>query len=241
MNRDFLAKKKVWLLLAVIGIAIAIAAFSLLPLQDWLTHIKHWLVSLGPWAKPAFILIYIITTVVGLPAAVLFVAAGTLFGFLKGVVVVSIADILGTTLCYLLGRTVARKPLKKWIAKRPQFTELDKAVGRKGWKIVFLTRLSPIVPSNILNYGFSLTKINFWHYFFFSWLGMLPVIALYVYLGSAGANLATGGNTPGKMALQIFGLCATVGAVTYTTKLAKKTLSPAPASSEDKQKDISNQ
>ena len=240
MNRDFLAKKKVWLLLAVIGIAIAIAAFSLLPLQDWLTHIKHWLVSLGPWAKPTFILIYIITTVVGLPAAVLFLAAGTLFGFLKGVVVVSIADILGTTLCYLLGRTVARKSIKKWIAKRPQFTELDKAVGRKGWKIVFLTRLSPIVPSNILNYGFSLTKINFWQYFFFSWLGMLPVIALYVYLGSAGANLATGGNTPGKMALQIFGLCATVGAVTYTTKLAKKTLSPAPALSEDKQKDISN-
>ena len=240
MNRDFLAKKKVWLLLAVIGIAIAIAAFSLLPLQDWLTHIKHWLVSLGPWAKPAFILIYIITTVVGLPAAVLFLAAGTLFGFLKGVVVVSIADILGTTLCYLLGRTVARKPIKKWLAKRPQFTELDKAVGRKGWKIVFLTRLSPIVPSNLLNYGFSLTKINFWQYFFFSWLGMLPVIALYVYLGSAGANLANCGNTPGKMALQIFGLCATVGAVTYTTKLAKKTLSPAPASSEDKQKDIIN-
>jgi hypothetical protein len=139
-----------------------------------------------------------------------------------------------------LGRTVARKFIKKWIAKRPQFTELDKAVGRKGWKIVFLTRLSPIVPSNILNYGFSLTKINFWQYFFFSWLGMLPVIALYVYLGSAGANLASGGNTPGKMALQIFGLCVTVGAVTYTTKLAKKTLSPEPASSQDKQKDISN-
>jgi uncharacterized membrane protein YdjX (TVP38/TMEM64 family) len=240
MIRHFLAKKKVWLLIAVIGIAIAIAAFSLLPLQDWLTNIKQWLVSLGPWAKPAFILIYIIATVAGLPAAVLFLAAGTLFGFFKGVVIVSIADILGTTLCYLLGRTVARKFIKKWIAKRPQFTELDKAVGRKGWKIVFLTRLSPIVPSNILNYGFSLTKINFWQYFFFSWLGMLPVIALYVYLGSAGASLASGGNTPGKMALQIFGLCATVGAVTYTTKLAKKTLSPEPASSQDKQKDISN-
>lgn len=81
MIRHFLAKKKVWLLIAVIGIAIAIAAFSLLPLQDWLTHIKQWLVSLGFWAKPAFILIYIITTVVGLPAAVLFLAAGTLFGF----------------------------------------------------------------------------------------------------------------------------------------------------------------
>jgi uncharacterized membrane protein YdjX (TVP38/TMEM64 family) len=88
------------------------------------------------------------------------------------------------------------------------------------------------VPSNILNYGFSLTKVKFWHYFFFSWLGMLPVIGLYVYLGSAGANLASGGNTPGKIALQVFGLGATAVAVVYTTKLAKKTLSADSASPE---------
>jgi len=233
MIRDFLAKKKVWLLIAAIGIAIAIVGVSVLPLKDWLTHVKHWLVTLGPWAMPAFITIYVVATIVGLPAIVLFLLAGTLFGFFKGFMVVSIADTLGASACYLLGRTVARKQIKKWIAKRPQFAELDKAVARKGWKIVFLTRLSPIVPSNILNYGFSLTKIRFWHYFFFSWLGMLPIIALYVYLGSVGANLASGGNTPGKIALQVLGLLATGGAVVYTTKLAKKTLSPEPASPEE--------
>lgn len=233
MIRDFLAKKKVWLLIAAIGIAIAIVGVSVLPLKDWLTHVKHWLVTLGPWAMPAFITIYVVATIVGLPAIVLFLLAGTLFGFFKGFMVVSIADTLGASACYLLGRTVARKQIKKWIAKRPQFAELDKAVARKGWKIVFLTRLSPIVPSNILNYGFSLTKVRFWQYFFFSWLGMLPIIALYVYLGSVGANLASGGNTPGKIALQVLGLLATGGAVVYTTKLAKKTLSSEPASSEE--------
>lgn len=230
MIRDFLAKKKVWLLIGAVAIAIAIVGVSVLPLKDWLTHVKHWLVTLGPWAMPAFITIYVVATIVGLPAIVLFLLAGTLFGFFKGFMVVSIADTLGASACYLLGRTVARQQIKKWIAKRPQFAELDKAVARKGWKIVFLTRLSPIVPSNILNYGFSLTKIKFWHYFFFSWLGMLPIIALYVYLGSVGANLASGGNTPSKIALQVLGLLATGGAVVYTTKLAKKTLSPEPAS-----------
>lgn len=218
-----LAQKKVWLLIIVIGIAIA--AISLLPLQEWLTQVRDWLKTLGFWAMPAFLGIYIAATVVGLPAAILFLVAGTLFGFLKGFVVVSIADTLGASACFFLGRTVARKPIKKWIAKRPQFAELDKAVARKGWKIVFLTRLSPIVPSNILNYGFSLTKVKFWHYFIFSWLGMLPIIGLYVYLGSVGANLASGGNSPGKIALEALGLGVTVGAMVYTTKLAKKTLS----------------
>jgi uncharacterized membrane protein YdjX (TVP38/TMEM64 family) len=237
MIRNFLTKKKVWLLIAAVGIAIAVAGLSFLPLQDWLVAIKNWLQTLGSWAVPAFILIYVVATVIGLPAAIFFLVAGTLFGFFKGFIIVSIADTLGASICFLLGRTVARQRIKKWIAKRPQFVELDKAVARKGWKIVFLTRLSPIVPSNILNYGFSLTKVKFWHYLVFSWLGMLPIIGLYVYLGSAGANLASGGNSPGKIALQVLGLGVTVGAIAYTTKLAKKTLSSESASPKEERQD----
>jgi uncharacterized membrane protein YdjX (TVP38/TMEM64 family) len=233
MIRDFLAKKKVWLLIAAIGITIA--GLSLLPLHDWLTYVRDWLKTLGFWAMPAFMGIYVVATVAGLPAAILFLVAGTLFGFLRGFIIVSIADTIGASACFFLGRTVARKPIKKWIAKRPQFAELDKAVARKGWKIVFLTRLSPIVPSNILNYGFSLTKVKFWQYFLFSWLGMIPIIGLYVYLGSVGANLASGGNSPGTIALQALGLGVTVCAVVYTTKIAKKTLSPDSASSKNQE------
>jgi uncharacterized membrane protein YdjX (TVP38/TMEM64 family) len=230
MKRKFLVDKKVWLILVAVAIVSIFIGLSFLPLGDWLTDVRNWLKTLGFWAMPAFIVIYIGATVVGLPAVILFLVAGTLFGFLKGVVTVSIADALGASVCFLLGRTVARKPVKKWIAKRPQFAQLDQAVAKKGWKIVFLTRLSPLVPSNILNYGFSLTKVKFWHYLFFSWLGMLPIIALYVYVGSVGTNLLNGGNSPGKLALQGLGLCVTVGTVAYTTKLAKKTLSSGPES-----------
>ena len=107
----------------------------------------------------------------------------------------SFADTLSVATCYLLGRTVARKKVSKWLNKRPHWGKFDRAVAEKGWKIVFLTRLSPIVPSNVLNYGFSLTKINFWLYLFVSWLAMLPVIALYVYLASVGINLLSGNHT----------------------------------------------
>jgi uncharacterized membrane protein YdjX (TVP38/TMEM64 family) len=224
MNKDWLAKNKGWLLLVAV-VAVAIAALMLLPVQEWLVMIRNWLTTLGHWALPAFVVIYILATLIGLPAAVLFLAAGTLFGFLKGVIVISIADTLGASACFLLGRTVARKRITKWIAKRPQFALLDEAVAKEGWKIIFLTRLSPIVPSNILNYGFSLTKVRFRHYFFFSWLGMLPVIFMYVYLGSIGANLMSGGGGKGQLTLQVGGLFATVGAAFYTTRLAKNTLS----------------
>jgi len=230
MKMHWLAKH--WKKLIIVALALVSLYISLkfLPLQDWLVQIKDWLTRLGVWAMPAFILIYILATVAGLPVALLMLLAGTLFGLIEGTISVSIADTLGAAACFFLGRTVGRKRIKKWMAKRPQFIQLDKAVARKGWKIVFLSRISPLLPSNILNYGFSLTKVNFWQYLFFTWLGMLPIIALYVYLGAFGGGLLSGGGN-GKLVFQILGLLATIGGVVYTTRLAKKTL----ATDEDSQ------
>jgi uncharacterized membrane protein YdjX (TVP38/TMEM64 family) len=187
--------------------------------HKWLVQGSYWLSSLDYWSYPAFIGIYVVATLIGLPAIFLFLLAGSLFGFFPGLIIVSFADTLSIAVCYLLGRTVARKTIHKWIAKRPQWSKLDRLVARKGWKIVFLTRLSPIVPSNVLNYGFSITKINFWQYLFVSWLGMLPVIALYVYLASVGTNLVAGSNDPKKMAASAVGLITAIAAIAYTTRL----------------------
>ena len=192
--------------------------------QEWLLQIDHWLISLGFLAYPAFITIYLVATLVGLPAIFLFLVAGSLFGFIPGLILVSFADTLSVAVCYLLGRTVARKKVGEWISQRPHWSEFDRAVAKKGWKIVFLTRLSPIVPSNVLNYGFSLTKIDFWQYLFVSWVAMLPVIALYVYLASVGTNLMSGDNDPRQLIASIIGLITALMAIAYTTKLIHGTL-----------------
>lgn len=192
--------------------------------QEWIFQAYYWLTSLGYLAYPAFIGIYLLATLVGLPAIFLFLVAGSLFGFVPGLILVSIADTLSVALCYLLGRTVARKTIHKWIAERPHWSRFDRAVAQKGWKIVFLTRLSPIVPSNVLNYGFSFTKINFWQYLFVSWLAMLPVIALYVYLASMGANLVTGKNDLQQIVASVIGIITALMAIAYTTKLMQDTV-----------------
>ena len=192
--------------------------------QEWVFQTHQWLGSLDYWAYPAFVGIYLLATLVGLPAIFLFLAAGSLFGFIPSLILVSLSDTLSVALCYLLGRTVARKTIHKWIADRPHWNKLDRAVAQKGWKIVFLTRLSPIVPSNLLNYGFSLTKINFWQYIFVSWLAMLPVISLYVYLASVGTNLLSGNNDPKQIAASVIGFVTTFMAIAYTTKLMHGTL-----------------
>ena len=192
---------------------------------DWILQGQDWLESFGYWTLPLYMGIYLLLTLVGIPGVFLYLAAGSMFGFVKGCVVVSLTDTVSTSLCYGLGRTVARPAIRSWIAKRPRFAQLDRAVGKKGWKIVLLTRLSPILPSSLLNYSFSLTRINFWQYLFFSWLGMLPVIGLYVYLGSVGVNLAAGDNNPKQIVLTILGLLLAGVAFIYSARLTKKTIS----------------
>lgn len=224
MLKGWLTNKKL-LTLAAIVVILIIGGVAVFPLKEGFPQIKVWLQSLGVWALPTYVSIYLAASIIGIPSAIFMLAAGALFGLFRGWLIVSLADTASALACYGLGRTIGRKWVKKWISKRSQFVALDRAVEHKGWKIVLLTRLSPVLPSNILNYGFSLTKINFWHYFLFTWLGMIPVTGFYVYIGSIGGGFLRGNNSSGQLALQSVGLGATLLAVIYTTRLAKKILS----------------
>lgn len=96
-----------------------------------------------------------------------------------------------------------------WHAEYPRFTAIDEGVQQDGAKIVFLLRLSPLLPFNLLNYGLGITKVQFTDYAVASWLGMLPGTFAYVYLGSVGkaavdaaGDATQGGNVDGvKIAL----------------------------------------
>ncbi|MEA5451852.1 TVP38/TMEM64 family protein [Leptolyngbya sp. CCNP1308] len=224
MKLTILRSRRFWLL-AGGGVALALLS-SQLPLQDWFVNTGSWLTSLGVVAIPAFIGLYLLATVGGLPNIVLILVAGAVFGLAQGIVVASVADTLGAIACFGVGRTLARDRIQRWMVKNPGFARLDHAVGQKGWKILLLTRLSPLVPSNLLNYGFSCTKVNFWQYCFCSWIGMLPVITLYVYLGSFGVALFQDGLTTEKLALQGGGAVLAIAAGWYTTNLTRKALQP---------------
>ena len=222
MTQRWLRKKRTWLGLAVASCAVVLV--SQLPIAETLGNTHSWLASQGVWAVPTFIGLYIMAAVVGLPNIVLILAAGTLFGLAEGVISASVADTLSIAACFGIGQTVGRRWITQTVKENSRFHKLDRAFAQKGWKIVLLTRLSPVLPSNILNYGFSITQINFWQYLFFSWLGMLPVIFTYVYIGTFGASMLTLDQRPGQLIFQAIGLLATIGVMVYTTRLTTSVL-----------------
>lgn len=212
----------------IAGLAVLATIIALLRLpavRDALQGALDRIETLGPWAPVVFVLLYICATVLLVPGTILTLGAGAVFGVVHGSIIVSIAATLGASAAFLVGRFVARDRVRKRIADNPKFTAIDEAVAREGWKIVGLTRLSPVFPFTLLNYAFSLTGVSFRHYVFASWIGMLPGTVMYVYLGSL-AKLATDERerTPAEIALFVVGLVATVLVTIVITRTAKRAL-----------------
>ena len=213
----------------VVLVAFAVVLRSFFDIQQTLQSALDWIDSLGSWAPLFFVLMYIVTTVLFIPGFILTLGAGILFGVLLGTVTVSVAATFGATAAFIIGRYIARDWVEQKIQGRPGFSAVDTAVAHEGWKIVLLTRLSPVFPFNLLNYAFGLTRVSLGGYFLASWIGMLPGTLMYVYIGSLIGNLALLGTrqndrTGMEWAFYGAGLIVALFVTTYVTRLAKKAL-----------------
>jgi uncharacterized membrane protein YdjX (TVP38/TMEM64 family) len=197
--------------------------------QDLLRSALQWIESLGIIGGIAFIAIYIIATVAFLPGSILTLGAGVVFGVLLGAVYVFVGATLGAIAAFLVGRYLARGWISKKIEGNQKFAAIDKAVAKEGFKIVLLTRLSPVFPFNLLNYAFGITGVSLKDYALGS-VGMIPGTIMYVYIGSLAGDLARIGtesqptNPAIQWAIRIIGLIATVAVTVYVTRIARKAL-----------------
>jgi uncharacterized membrane protein YdjX (TVP38/TMEM64 family) len=198
----------------------------------YLPRFVAWVDRAGVWGPVVFIVGYAVAAVLFVPGSVLTLAAGAIFGLVKGVILVFIAAVIGSSAAFLVSRNVARAAVERRVAGDARFAAIDRAVGAQGRKIVFLLRLSPVFPFNLLNYALGLTKVRFADYLIAS-LGMIPGTILYVYYGKlAGDVAALAGGAPvqkgaGYYGVLIVGLVATVIVTTIVTRIARRALREA--------------
>jgi len=229
-------------LFAVLGLAVLAGLFlGGKQLAAYIPRFAEWVEGLGFWGPVVFILGYAIAAVAFVPGSLLTLAAGAIFGLLKGTIYTLLGATLGSAAAFLVARYGARQRIERLIAGNAKFAAIDKAVGREGFKIVALLRLSPVFPFNLLNYALGLTKVTFLQYLAAS-LAMLPGTLLYVYYGKAAGSvavLASGAKTEktlGSYVVLGLGLVATVAVTAFVTRLASKALRKeieAPAAAED--------
>lgn len=175
-------KLKKWIkpLFLLIAVIILIALSRTFGLGERLGELKEWIGKQGIWGHFIFAGIYALATVLAIPGSALTIAAGALFGSVVGTITVVFGATTGATLCFLISRYLARDVIATSMANNERFKKLDKLTEKHGAIIVAITRLVPIFPFNLLNYGFGLTGVPFGTYVGWSFLCMLPGTILYV-------------------------------------------------------------
>lgn len=217
-------------LLKALAIAVAVVALILLGRRasGVVPAFAEQVAGMGAWGAVVYVGAYIMGAVLLIPGSVLTLAAGAIFGLVQGTALVLVAATLGAAAAFLLARYVARDYVERRIGTG-RLATVDRALARKGFRLVFLLRLTPVVPYSLLNYSLGLTQVRFRDFLLAS-AGMLPGTVLYVYYGKVigdVAALASGAPVPRDLAYWIFvgvGLLATIAVTVVVTRTARRAL-----------------
>jgi uncharacterized membrane protein YdjX (TVP38/TMEM64 family) len=197
--------------------------------MDWLAPAVLKLTEIGPWAPVLFTLIYIVAAVTLAPAFFLTVAAGAMFGVWRGSAIVFIAASLGASVVYALGSRLAKFAWIQRVTRDPRVAAVQAAIRSESVWIMFLLRLSPLVPYNILNYALALSGVRYVD-FLIALIGMIPAIIMYTYYGKVVGDVAAlaAGVSPPRgpeyYALLVVGLIAIIASTTMITRAARRAM-----------------
>jgi uncharacterized membrane protein YdjX (TVP38/TMEM64 family) len=200
--------------------------------MDWLAPIVQQVAEVGQWAPLLFIALYVVASLLVAPAFILTFSAGALFGLWRGTLYVYIGAVLGSSAVYVVAAPLARSRLLRWVDRDPRVAAARRAVvDRSAW-IMFLLRLSPLVPYSFLNYALALSGVRYRDFLLAS-VGMIPAIVMYVYYGKVVGDVAivAAGVLPPRgpeyYILLIVGLVVTIAATTLITRAARKAIEEA--------------
>ncbi len=202
---------------------------------QWMTQSLDWVEKSGWLGWLVFIAIYTVTCVLFLPGSVLTVGAGAIYGFWGGTLLVSISNLVGAVVNFLTSRYLLRAWLQRRFAHNRKFHALDDAIAEGGWRILLLSRISPVVPHSVVSYACGLTRLSLAKFSLASWLGFIPISAAYSYAGAFLGKFARlhlgrshGGESSVTWALYALGLVVTLVVTVWSTRLAARALNVKP-------------
>ena len=201
--------------------------------MDWLAPAVVRLTEVGPWAPALFILIYVIAAITVAPAFFLTVAAGAMFGVWRGSLIVFVGASLGASAVYALASPLSRSQWIQRVTSDSRVAAVRAAVVGEGVWVMFLLRLSPLVPYTVLNYALALAGVRYTE-FLIALVGMIPAIIMYAYYGKIVgdvAALAAGVSPPRGPEYYVFlgiGLIAIVVSTRMITKAARRAVEQRP-------------
>lgn len=148
-----------------------------------LRDIIHFLKGYGRYSAIIFILIYSLKPLVGIiPASLLSVASGILFGTFLGTLYTMIGAAIGATVAFYFARFLGKDFVDKIL--KGKLALLDENIGKNGFRIILLMRLSVIFPFDPLSYAAGLSKMSYKDFILGTIIGILPEMTAYNFFGT---------------------------------------------------------
>ena len=166
--------------------------------------VRRW----GALSIVVYPLLVMAATVLFLPGGVLSLGGGFFFGLWWGTVLVLLGNLLGAAVAFWVGQRLGRRFVREKILCDDRWAALDRAIARRGPRIIFFSQLNPLFPTSLFNYLYGITKVGFWECMKWVALGRLPGIFLYCYfgtLGQLGIRILRGESVPGPMDYILWG------------------------------------
>ncbi len=192
------------LLFSLIVIA-GLVGWHYLPLGGWLDTFSTFLQQFGPLAPLLYALFYVVATLILVPLAPLAIAAGYLFGLQQAFIVTLLAATAGALAAFLLSRHLLSRSCRELMQPYPTVMAVEHSIAAQGWLIVFLLRLSPVIPSHLLNYLCGIADIALHHYVLATFFGKAPLILLLSYIGATAAQIQTTATPSPHLHLLLYG------------------------------------
>jgi uncharacterized membrane protein YdjX (TVP38/TMEM64 family) len=220
------------LLLALLLLLLGLAAFVFLPLRTWGGAWIARAQALGTPGAFLFMGLFVPASVLCLPGTPITFFCAVAYGFWPTWPAAIVMSNLGAQAAFLVSRLLLAGSVERWVARRPRLAAVHRAIGQKSFQLVFLLRLTPLVPFNGLNYLLGVTPIRFGHYALATFLGMLPGTTLNCYtfatLGELGRSLGDPAPTsPWTWAFLGLRLLVAVLLIVLVVRLARRALADA--------------
>lgn len=150
--------------------------------------IRDYINSFKIFAPIVYIVMFAIVPLTFFPDSILAISSGLIFGFCKGYIYTTIGALLGGSIAFFLARYIGYDLLKK--ISNDKLSKIEKLINANGFYIIFLLRLIPLFPFDIISYGAGLTNVDYKQFLLATLLGTIPGIAVFTNIGASALDIS---------------------------------------------------
>jgi len=154
------------------------------PIVEIITQTQNKVGQMKWWGAVLYPILLAGCNLLLLPGGILAVGSGLFFGLWWGFFLILLGNIGGAVVAFWISRKLGREWVSQRIFRHRKWMALDEAIGREGWKIIFLSQVHPLFPTSFINYLYGITKIRFSTCMLWIAIGQTPGLFLYAYLGT---------------------------------------------------------